>query len=73
MQVHLLDVYIIQIPSKYKSFLPFQDYMFKELSRVNHVQWCSWLGYVGFLIGLILVLELEVIIAFLFPLFVHVP
>ncbi len=73
MQVHFLDVYNSQISSKYKSFLPFQDYMFKEISQINHVQWRSWLGYVGFLIGLILVLKLEVIIAFLFPLFVHVP
>jgi hypothetical protein len=73
MQVHFLDVYNSQIPSKYKSFLPFQDYMFKEISQVNHIQWCSWLGHVGCLIGLILVVELEVIIAFLFPLFVHVP
>lgn len=71
MQVHFLDVYNSQIPSKYKFFLPFKDYMFKEIFRVNHVQWCSLLGYVGFLIGLVLVLELKVIIAFLFPLFVH--
>jgi hypothetical protein len=38
MQVHFLDVYNSQISSKYKSFLPFQDYMFKEISQINHVQ-----------------------------------